>query len=80
MNAHVKFLQLYECPHTIIPIFLMFKCFQNKMFWIKDKKEQMKPSVSRRKEMINIKAKINGQSLERQQKRSIKVRVDLLKR
>lgn len=50
------------------------------MFWIKDKKEQMKPSVTRRKEMINIRAKINGQSLERQQKRSIKVRVDLLKR
>ena len=53
-----------------------YKC----MFLKKIRKEQAKLKVSIRKEIIQIKAEINGIETKKQQKRSMKVRVDSFKR
>ena len=50
------------------------------MFLKKIRKEQAKLKVSIRKEIIKIKAEINGIETKKQQKRSMKVRVDSFKR
>lgn len=45
-----------------------------------ENKEQMKPKVSRRNEIINIRAEINESDQRRQQKRSMNLNACFLKR